>query len=373
MFVSMMMSTPMPFPAEAAVVVASSDDILRRKVIESLHFTTGHVEEARGGAEALAKLETGKCRVLMLDRCLSDLTCEDVVKTVGAQHPSVEVILLDPESGTASLPVFGTRQQTPSLPASQTSLSSSQGIAGLIAGSTPMVSVINAIRRVAKRNTTVLLTGETGTGKEVVAQAIHRLSNRAGKPFVTVNCAAIPEALLESELFGYVRGAFTGAVQSRMGRIHTAHGGVLFLDEIGEMPVGLQAKLLRFLESGEVQRLGSPDIFRVDVRVIAATNANLPIRIAERQFREDLYYRLAVFPIELPPLRARGNDVLDLATHFLKEFCGDGIKFSPEAQRWLLAQPWRGNIRELRHCIERASVLWDGEGAITNWHLEPRP
>jgi transcriptional regulator with GAF, ATPase, and Fis domain len=238
-------------------------------------------------------------------------------------------------------------------------------------GSSPaMLRLSGMVRRVAKRDITVLLTGETGTGKEVIAQAVHRLSPRAGRPFVTVNCAAIPEALLESELFGYVRGAFTGAVQSRMGRLHTAHGGVLFLDEIGEMPMGLQAKLLRFLESGEVQRLGSPDLFRVDVRVIAATNAALKVRIAERQFREDLYYRLAVFPIELPPLRSRGTDVLILARHFLEHICGRAAAFDESSERWLLSQGWRGNVRELRHCIERASVLWEGEGPITVQHLQ---
>jgi transcriptional regulator with GAF, ATPase, and Fis domain len=215
----------------------------------------------------------------------------------------------------------------------------------------------------------VLLTGETGTGKEVIARAIHELSSRSSRSFVTVNCAAIPEALLESELFGYTRGAFTGAVQSRVGRIHSAHGGTLFLDEVGEMPLGLQSKLLRFLESGEVQRLGSSDVFRVDVRVIGATNARLPIRIAEKQFREDLYYRLAIFPIELPPLRDRAGDALALARKFLEEFCGPGVQLGASAVRWISEQKWRGNVRELRHCIERASILWDGEKEMSVAHL----
>jgi transcriptional regulator with GAF, ATPase, and Fis domain len=180
-----------------------------------------------------------------------------------------------------------------------------------------------------------------------------------------VNCAAIPETLLESELFGYTRGAFTGAVQSRMGRIHTAHGGTLFLDEIGDMPFSLQSKLLRFLESGEVQRLGSSDVFKVDVRVVAATNAPLALRIAEKQFREDLYYRLSVFPIELPPLRTRGRDTVLLARYFLQQFCGLGVAFDEMAEECLTSQPWRGNVRELRHLIERASILWDGDGPVS--------
>jgi transcriptional regulator with GAF, ATPase, and Fis domain len=364
-------STPLPSTA-TGVIVASPNEILRRQVIENLHFSTHLVQEASGGADALAKLESGKCRVLMLDRSLSDLDCDDVVKMVGTQHPSVEVILLDSGSGSATLPFTG-RQLAESLAAPRKDLEqveASETMPGLIGTSPAILRVVAMMRRVAKRETTVLLTGETGTGKEVIAQAIHRLSPRSNRPFVTVNCAAIPEALLESELFGYVRGAFTGAVQSRMGRLHTAHGGVLFLDEIGEMPMGLQSKLLRFLEAGEVQRLGSPDVFRVDVRVIAATNANLAVRIAERQFREDLYYRLAVFPIELPPLRSRGADVLKLAQHFLEGICGKGVAFDNVAEQWLLRQVWRGNVRELRHCIERASVLWDGEGQITVQHLQ---
>src|SRR4029077_13705173 len=177
--------------------------------------------------------------------------------------------------------------------------------------------VYRLTRMVAKRDTTVLITGETGTGKELVAEAVHKLSPRAKQPFVVVNCAAIPEALLEAELFGHARGAFTGAVQSRLGKIHAAQGGSLFLDEIGELPLGLQAKLLRFLQSGEVQRLGSADLHRVDVRVICATNVNLGERVEAKQFRMDLFYRLEVFPIALPSLQAREGDIEKLAEHFL--------------------------------------------------------
>jgi transcriptional regulator with GAF, ATPase, and Fis domain len=233
-----------------------------------------------------------------------------------------------------------------------------------------MAEVYRMARLVAPRTTPVLITGPTGTGKDVVATAIHRLSPRAGKPFVVINCAAIPEALLESELFGFVRGAFTGAVQSRVGRIHSAHGGTLFLDEIAELPLGIQAKLLRFLDQGEVQRLGSSDIFRVDVRVIAATNAQLADTVQKREFREDLFYRLSVFPIEMPPLASRRGDVPALARHFLQtlRLPQEQQILPAESVQALEGHSWPGNVRELQHVIERASILAEG-GPILPRHL----
>jgi len=228
-------------------------------------------------------------------------------------------------------------------------------------------------RIVARRNSTVLLQGESGVGKDMVAYAIHELSPRSSGPLVVVNCAAIPENLLESELFGYARGAFTGAVQSRLGRIHAAHRGTLFLDEIGELPLNMQAKLLRFLQAGEVQRLGSSDVFQVDVRVIAASNANLLERAAAGQFRQDLYYRLAVFPIHLPPLRERHTEVLPLARHFLAELCRANscpLKvLDAESQFALQEHNWPGNVRELKHVIERAFILSEDDRRLTNEHL----
>jgi transcriptional regulator with GAF, ATPase, and Fis domain len=212
-------------------------------------------------------------------------------------------------------------------------------------------------RQVAQRDTSVLITGESGTGKDVVARALHQLSLRRLKPFVVVNCAAIPEALLEAELFGYTKGAFTGAVQSKIGRIHAAQGGTLFLDEIGDLALGLQSKLLRFLEQGEVQRLGSNDTFRVDVRVIAATNAPLRALVQQRAFREDLYYRLSIFPIDLPPLRDRMEDLEVLMNSFLGKFCPHHVTLTSEAAALLQQHSWPGNVRELRNVIERASIL----------------
>jgi transcriptional regulator with GAF, ATPase, and Fis domain len=226
--------------------------------------------------------------------------------------------------------------------------------------------------RVAQAETTVLLTGESGTGKEVVARFIHHASRRGQGPFIAINCAALPDQLLESELFGYERGAFTGAVAAKPGRIEQANGGVLFLDEVGEMALTVQAKLLRVLEEREFQRLGGTKLHHADIRVIAATNRDLHGAMRRGEFREDLYYRLGVFEIELPPLRERADDVLELADMFLREI-GETVGrpaagFEREARRDLLAYPWPGNVRELRNAIERAVILADG-GLIRSEHL----
>jgi transcriptional regulator with GAF, ATPase, and Fis domain len=226
----------------------------------------------------------------------------------------------------------------------------------MIGDSEPMQRAYELTRMVAARDTTVLVTGESGTGKDLVAQEIHQISPRRKQPFVVVNCSAIPESLLEAELFGYTKGAFTGAVQSRIGRIHAAHGGTLFLDEIGDMPLSLQSKLLRFLEQGEVQRLGGNDNLKVDVRVVAATNVNLKKQMEKQLFRDDLYYRLAVFPIQLPPLRERMGDLEDLVAAFIARFY-PGKVLGYEALQVLKKHNWPGNVRELRNVIERATIL----------------
>ena len=233
----------------------------------------------------------------------------------------------------------------------------------MVGAGEPMRELARLIRLVAPRSTTVLIEGETGTGKEVVARAVHRLSERAGKPFAVLNCAAIPEALLEAELFGHTRGAFTGAVQSRTGRIEAAHGGTLFLDEIGEMPMALQAKMLRFLECGELQRVGDNETVRVDVRVIAATHQpleELASRVgAERTFRLDLYHRLAVFPVDVPALRDRMEDLDLLAEHILDQM-GQQMprkRLNAAAMDKLRGHGWPGNVRELMHVLERGAIL----------------
>lgn len=232
---------------------------------------------------------------------------------------------------------------------------------GLVGDSAAMLGVRHRIARMANADATVLIAGESGTGKELVARALHEQSPRRGRPFVAVNCAAIPEALLESELFGHRRGAFTDAKGDRLGLFEACEGGTLFLDEVGEMPTGLQAKLLRVLQEGEVRPLGAVAPVKVDVRVVAATNRRLETEIAQTRFRADLYYRLSVLRIELPPLRARREDIPALVTHFLGQLrtrTGRNIETpSLEVLRRLCTADWPGNVRELRNSLERAVVL----------------
>ena len=231
----------------------------------------------------------------------------------------------------------------------------------LIGESQPMREVCQVIRLVGARRATVLITGETGAGKELAARALHMAGPRRNGPFIAVNCAAIPENLLEDELFGHVRGAFTGAIQSRIGRFEQAHGGVIFLDEIGELPLELQAKLLRVLQEREFQRLGGAETVRVDVRVIAAANCDLAERIAHNRFREDLYYRLNVVPIQMPALRERVDDIPALAAHFVDKICrAEEIvpkRISPEALDRLGGYRWPGNVRQLENSIEMAVAM----------------
>jgi len=235
-----------------------------------------------------------------------------------------------------------------------------------IIGEDPQLrQVLQHLHRAAATDATVLLEGESGTGKELFARALHALSPRADGPFVAINCAAIPENLLETELFGYEKGAFTGANARKPGRFELAHRGTLFLDEIGDLPLALQAKILRALEEKRFERVGGTQSLHVDVRVVAATNRNLKQRVAERQFREDLYFRLSVFPIQIPPLRERSEDVLILARHFVDKFCREMNKnllvLAPASIDELRTYAWPGNVRELQNCIERAVILCDGE------------
>ena len=239
----------------------------------------------------------------------------------------------------------------------------------MIGGSREMRQLHHIIRLVAGRRATVLITGESGTGKELAARALHMGGNRRSGPMVAVNCHALPESLLESELFGHVRGAYTGAFQNRIGRFEQAQGGTLFLDEIGELPIDLQAKLLRVLQEREVQRLGSSETIKIDIRVVAATNCDLPRRIEEGKFREDLYYRLNVVPLEMPPLRRRREDVPMLAAHFVEKGCraeSMPLKMlTREALDRLCAYSWPGNVRQLENVVEMAIALSGDRRALT--------
>ncbi len=235
----------------------------------------------------------------------------------------------------------------------------------IVGSSRALSAVLDQVRTVAPTGSTVLIQGETGTGKEVIATAIHAQSQRRNRPFAKLNCAAIPLGLLESELFGHEKGAFTGAVTQKLGRFEAAHGGTLFLDEIGDIPLELQSKLLRVLQEQEFERLGSTHTRRADVRVVAATNQDLVSLVAKKQFRMDLYYRLNVFPIALPALRERREDIPLLVVHFIQKFaermCKQISKIPRGAMEMLIQYPWPGNIRELQNFVERAVILTEGE------------
>jgi transcriptional regulator with GAF, ATPase, and Fis domain/CheY-like chemotaxis protein len=363
------------------VLIASSDpDLLSRSIAK-----TGNqkvcFEEVPSGAEAMARLRSASFDFLILDRRLPDLNADEVAEIVRKKFPGIQIQFADSlvvsngESGPSVLNPFANKDISRKAAANDSLPVDLPGLPGMVGQGNAMGRICRLARLVAPRNTPVLITGETGTGKELVARAIHQISLRRDSPLVVVNCAAIPEALLEAELFGHVRGAFTGAVQSRLGRIHNAHGGTLFLDEIGDLPLGMQSKLLRFLQEGEVQRLGSSDVFRVDVRVICATNVNLAQSVKQRAFRQDLYYRISVFPIELPPLRERIEDIAPLAELFLSELCREADvqpkRLSASSMALLRQTHWPGNVRELQHAVERAFILSGSEPHIHVEHFNP--
>jgi len=410
--------TTFPIPSRYAdhILVASPSPVVRQRVLESLRSPVRRFEQASGGAEALVHLESGFWQVLFLDRRLPDLDAEELSHTVRQRFPGIEVVLLDPDSDAETTEPEEKENPLPEMwstidsstdssisyggadallllrsgPAPAEKSSAMDGaedkflpavaavqsiieapLPGMIGNSRIMQPVYRLARLLAPRNTTVLITGPTGCGKEIVARAIHYLSPRAARTFAVVNCAAIPETMLEAELFGYARGAFTGAMQSYAGRIQAAQGGTLFLDEIGEMPLSLQPKLLRFLEQKELQRLGSAEVVRVDARIISATNAHLLSLVREGKFREDLYYRLCGFPIEIPPLCERSEDIAQLAAHFLEKYASrrPAPILSHQALQSLKTQPWNGNIRELQNAIERALILSEDQPLIRPEHL----
>jgi DNA-binding NtrC family response regulator len=391
--------------AARSLVVVSTDAGLRQRLAAILAESRWQVREAQSGAEAMLHLESQHCVAMVIDNWLPDLEVSEFTAHVRLLYPLLEVLSLGgvgdaaresvrsplrdallhairevgeqggAQSSWTELPTgvamrraeayrldadgFMTDGSLPVTSRGAWIAGRCDGMPELVGSSEAMREVARLVEMVASRTTPVLIEGETGTGKEVVARALHRLGRRAAKPFVVLNCAAIPESLLEAELFGHVRGAFTGAVHSRVGRIESANGGTLLLDEIGEMPLGMQAKMMRFLESGELQKVGENDATRVDVRLIAATHQPLEQRSVEGTFRLDLYHRLAVFPIEVPALRERMEDLAELAEHFLQRMGTDHPRkrLSAAALERLREHRWPGNVRELMHVLERGSIL----------------
>jgi DNA-binding NtrC family response regulator len=379
------------------VVLVSADAGLRERLKQGLIQLRWTVREAGGGAEAMALVESEQPEAMVVDSWLPDLEVGEFAGWMEKLCPRMDLVRVDggsnaggPRSPRRNELLHALREAqefeggnlcvdsavaagTLSSGRDKASPVVSLPTAGVkvvlpeMVGRTPeMLELARLIRLVAPRTATVLIEGETGTGKEVVAKAVHRLSERAGKPFVVLNCAAIPESLLEAELFGHTRGAFTGAVRSRVGRIEAADGGTLFLDEIGEMPLALQAKMLRFLECGELQKVGENESVRVDVRVIAATHQELERKSGEKLFRLDLYHRLAVFPLEVPALRDRMDDLPLLVEFFLEQMARTSPRKSiaVEALAALSQSSWPGNVRELMHVLERASILSEDRSEI---------
>ncbi len=368
----------------ARILVADDHDALRRGLALSL-TTAGHdVEEAGNGNAALERLHEGYFDVVVSDLKMGGSDGLGVLRTTKTLHPTASVILMT-AFGSVTTAVeamkhgaFDYVQKPFELEEMEVKVEKALELKRLrneldylrnerqenydfdriVGGSESLQRVLGVVRKVAKSNSTVLIRGETGTGKELIAGAIHHNSLRASRNFVKVNCAALQENLLESELFGHEKGAFTGADRQRIGRFEQADGGTLFLDEIGDMSASTQAKILRVLQEHEFERLGGTRTIRVDVRLIAATNRDLS---AAGQFREDLYYRLNVVSVETPPLRERKEDILPLAMHFCRRFSSELKKrldgLDNDAQKLLVRYNWPGNIRELENAIERAALL----------------
>src|ERR671911_154774 len=374
----------------ARILVADDHDALRRGLALSL-TTAGHdVDEAGNGNAALERLHEGYFDVVVSDLKMGGSDGLDVLRTTKTLHPTASVILMT-AFGSVTTAVeamkhgaFDYVQKPFELEEMEVKVEKALELKRLrneldylrnerqenydfdkiVGGSESLGRVLGVVRKVAKSNSTVLIRGETGTGKELIAGAIHHNSLRAARNFVKVNCAALQENLLESELFGHEKGAFTGADKQRIGRFEQADGGTLFLDEIGDMSPNTQAKILRVLQEHEFERLGGTRTIRVDVRLIAATNRDLSAMVAAGHFREDLYYRLNVVSVETPPLRERKEDIQALSLFFLRRFSGELKKhvegISPDALKLLMRYNWPGNIRELENAIERGVLLSEG-------------
>jgi two-component system nitrogen regulation response regulator NtrX len=368
-----------------SILVVDDEPAIRESLRMILEFEGFEVAEARHGAEALALMAERQPDAVILDVKLPEIDGLGVLLAMRERGLELPVVVISGH-GDMSTAVEAARRgafdflEKPlqrdrllitlrnALEAGRLrreNLAQRQEPDEMVGDSAPMRRLRSTIERAAPTTSTVLITGESGTGKELVARAIHRASPRAARPYVQVNCAAIPEELIESELFGHEKGSFTGAVRKQIGKFLAAHGGTIFLDEIGDMSARTQAKVLRVLQSGEVEPVGAEKVVRVDVRVVAATNRDLERDIADGRFREDLYYRLNVIPLRTPPLRERAADIPALVDYFARRFGvalpGRARRFDREAVEQLQALPWRGNVRELRNFVERLMVLAAGE------------
>src|SRR5687767_7946069 len=378
------------------ILVADDHDSLRRGLAQALGEAGHDIEEAPNGNAAIEKLHEGFFDLIISDLKMGGSSGLDVLKTAKTLHPSCAVILMT-AFGSVSTAVEAMKagafdyvqkpfeveemevkiEKALEMRRMQHQIDYLRHAQGdiydfdrIIGSSGALDKVLGVVRKVARSNTTVLVRGETGTGKELIAGAIHHNSHHASRNFIKVNCAALQENLLESELFGHEKGAFTGADKQRIGRFEQADGGTLFLDEIGDMSPNTQAKILRVLQEHEFERLGGTRTIKVDVRLIAATNRDLPTMVDAGAFREDLFYRLNVVTIEMPPLRERKEDVAALAGFFISRFSGELKKkiegLAPEALKLLMRYHWPGNIRELENAIERAMLLADGSHIQTD-------
>ncbi len=388
-------------PADPPILLVEDKDSLRAMLRHALEAQGHVVIEARDQPEAVEALRGGRPGLVLSDLRLTEGDGLGVLRAAKEVDPELPVIVMTAygsiQDAVAAMkngamdflakPVdpdylllmveraFSQRRLAMENILLREELARRRGAPQIIGDDPRLRQVLAALHRAAGSDATVLLDGESGTGKELFARSLHALSPRADGPFVAINCAAIPENLLETELFGHEKGAFTGAVARKPGKFELAHRGTLFLDEIGDLPLTLQAKILRALEERQFERVGGTSLLNVDVRVVAATNRNLKAAVAARQYREDLYFRLSVFPIHIPPLRERPGDIPLLATHFVERFARElkkSLVLSPSAIDALVACPWRGNVRELQNCIERAVILTEGD-TIHERHLNLAP
>lgn len=366
------------------ILLVEDDEIMRITVQDRLEKHGWNVDAVFNGREALARLERHNYHLVVSDIRMPGLDGHRLLEELKQSYPQTDIIMMT-AYGSVDDAISCLKQgaadyilkpfDMDDLVIRITRLLEMQAVRARCASleeccrqlrpkavwhSPAMLQVLETIRQVAPTDSTVLITGESGTGKEVAADAIVQLSKRAGKPFIRLNCAAIPEGLMESELFGHEKGAFTGAMAKKIGKFEMADGGTLLLDEIGELPLGLQAKLLRVLQERVFERVGGTRVITIDVRILCSTARNLKAEVTAGRFREDLYYRLGVIPLTIPPLRDRPEDIPALVAEFLREFSlqrGEPLAIAPEAMTRLLAYDYRGNVRELRNIIERMSVL----------------